>query len=416
LEILGGGGMGVVYKAEDIKLGRRVALKFLPEELAGDAAAMQRFEREARAASALDHPNICSIYEFGEHERQHFLAMQFLKGQTLREKLEASGPLPVSQLLDIAIQIAAGLEAAHEQGILHRDIKPANIFLTDSGVAKILDFGLAKWIESVEAFGTPAAYSKVTAEVESSSLTRTGITIGTAAYMSPEQVRGEKLDARTDLFSFGLVLYEMASGQRAFAGDTAPALHDAILHRTPAPARDLNPHVPPKLEAIINKAIEKDRASRYQTAADIRADLESLQIDKGRRHSRWWPAAAAIVTLVVAAASFWFARHEQPSLPPPPDLKLRQLTANSAENRVVDGRISPDGKYLSYVDLKGIHIKTIDTDDVRTLARPEALGNRKLEWAFGAWSPDGTRLILNAHPTAVAEYLSEIEADEDLGI
>ena len=416
MEILGGGGMGVVYKAEDIKLGRRVALKFLPEELAGDAAAMQRFEREARAASALDHPNICSIYEFGEHEQQHFLAMQFLKGQTLREKLEPGGPLPVSQLLDIAIQIAAGLEAAHEQGILHRDIKPANIFLTDSGVVKVLDFGLAKWIGSVEAFGTPAGSDKVTAEVESSSLTRTGTTIGTAAYMSPEQVRGEKLDARTDLFSFGLVIYEMATGQRAFGGDTAPVLHDAILNRTPAPVHDLNPQIPAKLETIINKAMKKDRAARYQTASEMRADLESLQLANKRSRSGWWVAGATIATVFVAAASFWFAGRQRPSLPPSPDLKLRQLTANSAENRVQDGRISPDGKYLAYVDSKGIHIKTIDTDEVRTLAQPETLRNRKVEWAFGAWFPDSARLILNAHPTAGAEYLNDLEADEDLSI
>jgi len=416
LEILGGGGMGVVYKAEDIKLGRRVALKFLPEELAGDAAAMQRFEREARAASALDHPNICSIYEFGEHERQHFLAMQFLKGQTLREKIETDGPLPISQVLNIAIQIAAGLEAAHKQGILHRDIKPANIFLTDSDAVKLLDFGLAKSIASVETSGVPAGHDKVAVAVESSSLTQTGTTIGTAAYMSPEQVRGEQLDARTDLFSFGLTMYEMATGQRAFAGDTAPALHDAVLHRTPAPVRDLNPHIPPKLEAVINKAIEKDREARYQSAADIRADLEALQVDKepGRR-SRWWLTAAAAVTLV-AAASFWFARQDRSSLPPAPDLKLRQLTANSPENRVQDGRISPDGKYLAYIDLKGIHVKTIDTDEVRTLTQPEALRSRKLEWAIPAWFPDGTQLILNAHPAAGAEYLNDVEADEDLSI
>ncbi len=418
LEILGGGGMGVVYKAEDIKLGRHVALKFLPEELAGDAAAMQRFEREARAASALDHPNICSIYEFGEHERQHFLAMQFLKGQTLREKIETDGPLPISQVLKIAIQIAAGLEAAHKQGILHRDIKPANIFLTDSDAVKLLDFGLAKSIANVETLEVRAADDKVAVAGESSSLTQTGTTVGTAAYMSPEQVRGETLDARTDLFSFGLVMYEMATGQRAFAGDTAPALHDAILHRTPAPVRDLNPQIPAKLEAAINKAMEKDRAARYQSAAEIRADLELLQVDKERRRPRWWLAAAATVTTVtlLAAASFWFAIQQRQSLPPAPELKLRQLTANSPENRVQDGRISPDGKYLAYVDLKGIHIKTVDTDEVRTLAQPEALKSQKREWAFGAWSPDSTRLILNAHPTAGAEYLNDVEADEDLSI
>jgi serine/threonine protein kinase/Tol biopolymer transport system component len=421
LEILGGGGMGVVYKAEDIKLGRRVALKFLPEELAGDPAAIQRLEREARAASALNHPNICTIHAVEEHEGQPFIAMELLEGQSLRDMVSQSGvavPLELKTLQEIAAQIADGLEAAHQKGIIHRDIKPANIFVSNRGQVKILDFGLAKLHDAESAETRPQA-STPTGPITDPllTLTRTGVTIGTAAYMSPEQVRGEPLDARTDLFSFGLVIYEMATGQRAFVGDTAPVLHDAIVNLTPTPVRDLNPQVPAKLEVIINKAIQKDRVARYQTASEIRADLETLQGRKESLRSRWWwVAAAGIVSLLAAGASLFFARRQQQPLPVTPDLKLRQLTANSPENRVQDGRISPDGKYLAYVDLKGIQIKAIDTGAVRTVARPEALRNRRIDWAFGAWSPDSTRLIVNAHPATGAGYLTEFEADENLSI
>src|SRR6266481_4000674 len=279
LEILGGGGMGVVYKAEDIKLGRRVALKFLPEELAGDAAAMQRFEREARAASALNHPNICTIHAVEEFEGQPFLAMELLEGHTLRDLIaqqaDSKTTFQLKQLLDTAVQIANGLEAAHQKGIIHRDIKPANIFITNNGQAKILDFGLAKLHE----FESPETQPVVPAQLAPNrewnpllTLTRTGVTVGTAAYMSPEQVRGEKLDQRTDLFSFGLVLYEMATRQRAFPGDTAPVLHHAILNQTPVPARELNAQIPAKLENIVSRALEKDRDARYQTAAEMCAD------------------------------------------------------------------------------------------------------------------------------------------------
>src|SRR5258708_7334856 len=266
LEILGGGGMGVVYRAEDIKLGRRVALKFLPEESAKDPAALGRFEREARSASALEHPNICPIYEFGEHEGQPFLVMQLLEGQTLQELISAEdqgkSPLDLDKLLDLAIQIVSGLDAAHRQGFIHRDIKPANIFVTREGQAKILDFGLAKLAVSVVADDSEQdsrSYSGTGRTPREGAplptpdpfLSRTGVAIGTAGYMSPEQVRGEKLDARTDLFSFGLVLYEMATGKRAFAGSTGHELQEGILTQMPCPAQELNPDLPAKLEKVI---------------------------------------------------------------------------------------------------------------------------------------------------------------------
>jgi eukaryotic-like serine/threonine-protein kinase len=286
LEILGGGGMGVVYKAEDIKLGRRVALKFLPEELAHDPAAMERFEREARAASALNHPNICTIYEVEEHEGQPFIVMELLEGRTLRELISATeGPelqkdgrnecLRLETLLNIATQIVEGLDAAHKKGIIHRDIKPANIFVTAQGQVKILDFGLAKLQEPDTVMWRSRASNANEPEEEISlNLTLTGVAMGTAGYMSPEQVRGETLDPRTDLFSFGLVLYEMAGGKRAFTGETAVAIHNAILNVKPRAVRDLNPKISPKMESIINKALEKNRELRYQSAPEIRSDLQ----------------------------------------------------------------------------------------------------------------------------------------------
>ncbi len=288
LDVLGGGGMGVVYRAEDLKLGRRVALKFLPEELGQDAKALGRFEQEARAASSLDHPNICTIHAIEEHEGQPFIVMQLLDGETLRDRIARAVPFPTNELLDLAIQIAHGLEAAHQKGIIHRDIKPANIFVTTQGQAKILDFGLAKLISDEGGMPTPARVhgacdgecgpTRPISQPASGTLqTQTGVAIGTASYMSPEQIRGEELDPRTDLFSFGLVLYEMATGRQAFAGNTATLVHEAILHATPTQASDLNPDLLPKLEEIINKALEKDREKRYQTAAELRTDLQGLR-------------------------------------------------------------------------------------------------------------------------------------------
>jgi serine/threonine protein kinase/tetratricopeptide (TPR) repeat protein len=324
LEIIGGGGMGMVYKAEDLKLCRRVALKFLPEELANDPDSLQRFEREAQTASALSHPNICTIYEIEEYEGRPFIAMELLEGETVLQHLATSPSraMPLDPLLEIAIQVCQGLQAAHDKGIIHRDIKPANIFLTKSGQAKILDFGLAKSALAEEVAEKRAAGDSDTLLSDSKSaqsnsennagsfsvngtLTRTGTAMGTTGYMSPEQIRKEKLDARTDLFSLGLVLYEMTTGKRAFAGDTVSGIHDAILHQTPTPAHDLNSAVPRRLETIIGRALEKSTSRRYQSAAEMRADLERVRREMHPLRRRMRRSLPAVALLVVAAAWFW---------------------------------------------------------------------------------------------------------------
>jgi serine/threonine protein kinase len=421
LELLGGGGMGVVFKAEDLKLGRRVALKFLPQETANDPLTLQRFEQEARAASALNHPNICTIYEIAEHERQPFIVMELLEGETLRELISAANtktaPLPLKTLLDLSIQITEGLDTAHQKGIIHRDIKPANVFVTTQGQAKILDFGLAKLdpvLAAAEAYsgrehGTDDVHGDQgdTAREPASDLllSRTGVAMGTAGYMSPEQVRGERLDARTDLFSFGLVVYEMATGQRPFTGETAPILHNAILNRTPTPARELNSELPLKLEQIIQKALEKDREVRYQSASEIRTDLESLKLDLEPRPSvtHWREMTAAVVAVLLIASAFvWFAKHQPSYFHAVPDLKLRQLTTNSTDNRVTSGTISPDGKYLAYTDRKGLYVKLIETGDTRAVPKPESFKTGDVEWETGPWFPGSTRFLADAHPPGQA--------------
>ena len=426
---LGGGGMGVVYEAEDATLGRRVALKFFPPNVAEEPQTLERFRREARAASAIDHANICTIYEIGEHEGKPFIAMQLLEGQTLKHRLER-GRMKLDELLGLAIQIADGLDAAHTKNIIHRDIKPANILITNRGDAKILDFGLAKLAVNKTRRGEAVGVSAMaTSDTIEEYLTSPGMAMGTVAYMSPEQARGEEVDARTDLFSLGAVLYEMATGRNAFSGDTTAVIFDQILNRAPVSPASLNPELPARLEEIINKTLEKDRELRCQTAAELRADLKRLKrdTDSGRsvqgssahasaatlgmaQHSssekrassaetgkretrgRWVTFTAIPIALLIAGLGGWhFLRDRGPK----PELKQRRLTANPTENPVDAAILSPDGKYLAYSDGPGVHLKLIETGEIQTVRQPDGL-EAGAAWMPVAWFPDGTKILANA--------------------
>ena len=363
LNRLGGGGMGVVYEAKDTRLSRHVALKFLPKELARDAHALERFQREARAISALNHPHICTIYDFGECERGPFMVMEVLEGSTLKHRISGK-PLPCDSVVELGIHIAEALEAAHAKAVLHRDITPANVFVTQRGEAKLLDFGLAKL---VGATAEALVSHEATATEHFKHLTLPGALMGTAPYMSPEQIRGQPVDARSDIFSFGAVLYEMATGQPPFSGETIERIREAILSKEPASPRKLNPRLPVGLEGVVLKALEKERSARYQSASDLLHDLNEFQRAKQRRKVWMTSAAVAVFTLLVGIAGVVGTFLSKNSVNEAPNIIQRQITSNPVNDSVYMAAISREGKEMAYTDLRGVHVRALDTGEVQDI-------------------------------------------------
>jgi eukaryotic-like serine/threonine-protein kinase len=370
VDFLRAGGMGEVYKAADTRLDRIVAIKFLPSALANDAVALDRFRREARAASALNHPHICTVHDIGDYQGRPFFVMELLEGQSLNEHI-AGKPIPISELVDFAVQICDALKAAHAKGIIHRDIKPANIIVLPNGKIKVLDFGLAKLVEESHSASTTATLTD-TEVIGAATTTRPGRLMGTPAYLSPEQARGEAVDARTDIFSFGLMLYEMATGRPTFRGQTSGELINAILCETPVKPSALNRAVPSSLERIILKALEKNRKTRYQSAEDLLVELRSFQLAKQRR-AKWilrFAVAATVLSVGMAVLVSTLPRRFSSGAP---NIIQRQLTSNPVNDSVYSNAISPDGRELAYTDLRGVHVRVIDSGETYDITLPPGL-------------------------------------------